>query len=659
VEYNLKGVATGFLETELGSLETDLKTLHAQLPPLSTSDEIHLISALKAALGDDGSSSNNNNRSGWFDLFEMVPPTLDGFAQNSGGWNSLDRYTSGLLLQLKLKFLIAMKDCIIISNEPASTTGEGQEKEDIHGTPTPAAAARSSDETEEAPVPPVHLHIHQLMMSVAERQLRRREYILVSHRKVKEITECKFQLVLEARHVSPQKEADFLEAFRKRLQRIVEALLSPKENANMTLPEPEGTRQSRLSPNREEEDDEERKAEKRMEKNIKGEMDRLVREYERLMEQRLAAYVELPSSCSPPTGLVRSPAGPVHPPPPPPPSTDSIVIHFGWNYTHIGWIPPDKTEVELLVPPIPCLIGLSEDETEVLYGLEMLEAGRKPSLPSPKEETESGGKQEMASSSSTWLNLKSMLADKEVEWRKGRAKVKSELPLAIFLIHVKTKIEAAIPHPSSSNKYKVILVLPQVLSMVQRGRISDATKLAGFAEDQVHLMKETTAAALAFAHDADIWSPGRMLPIVVCCCPPGGVLDCNANASTADVAIFSNENGIISMGESAGRQGLGLTAVRTELTQFKKRIAPFAAELNKNSVIVSLDDGSYDNVSCSQQEEMQNFRSLHDPVRISSASASHDFLKKIREHLNISTVRYLFAYLLLIILVIERESDSI
>jgi hypothetical protein len=128
----------------------------------------------------------------------------------------------------------------------------------------------------------------------------------------------------------------------------------------------------------------------------------------------------------------------------------------------------------------------------------MLEAVGKP-FPSPNE-TESG-QQEMAFS---WLNLKSMLRGKEVEWRKGKAKVNSELHLAIFLIHVKTNIEAAIPLPSSATKYKVILVFPQVLSIVQRGRISDATRLAGFGEDQVHFIKETTAAALAFAHDADI-----------------------------------------------------------------------------------------------------------------------------------------------------------
>jgi hypothetical protein len=37
-----------------------------------------------------------------------------------------------------------MKDCIIISNKPASTTAEGQEKEkeNIDGTPTPALDGR-------------------------------------------------------------------------------------------------------------------------------------------------------------------------------------------------------------------------------------------------------------------------------------------------------------------------------------------------------------------------------------------------------------------------------------------------------------------------------------------------------------------------------------
>jgi hypothetical protein len=268
-----------------------------------------------------------------------------------------------------------------------------------------------------------------------------------------------------------------------------------------------------------------------------------------------------------------------------------------------------------------------------LYGNQVYEAwGKK--LPSPG--TGLGSYKYKVSSC---LNLKSMLADKEVEWRKGKAKVRSELPLAIFLIHIKTKIEAAIQLLSSTTRYKVIMVLPQALSMLQRGRIYDAMKLAGFAEDQVHLIKETTAAALAFAHDAAIWSPGSMLPILLFC--PQELFDSNANASTADVAIFSHEDGIITMGETAGRQGL--TGMRKEITKFKKRIEPFKGELNKNSVIVHLDDGSHENVSCSQEDEMQHFRSLHDRVRIGSAAASDD-LNKIREHLTTSTVRYLLCF---------------
>jgi hypothetical protein len=101
-----------------------------------------------------------------------------------------------------------------------------------------------------------------------------------------------------------------------------------------------------------------------------------------------------------------------------------------------------------------------------------------------------------------------------------------------------------------------------------------AARRAGFAEDQVHLIKETTAAALAFVHDADVWSPGSMLPILICC--PPDVYDSNANENYADVAIFSNEDGILTMGESAGRQGLGLMGVLKEMTKFKKIIVPFA-----------------------------------------------------------------------------------
>jgi hypothetical protein len=623
----LEGAAVVFIERELRRLGTELNSLHAQLPPLTPSDEIQLLSALKAALGDDA-SSNNNNRSGWYwETFDLVPPTLDAFAQNSEGRNPLDRYTSGLL-RLKLKFFIQMKDsAIIISNEPATTTGEeGQENEDIHGTPTPAAA----DETDELPI---RFSINDLMPSESEQQEQRQKYMKAKHKEVKEETESKLKLVLELRNVSTEEEAHFLLQFHMLLERKLEKLLWPKEDEQWKLGE--GTRK-RPHSNREEEDERKNSHKKKsplaeagMDDYIKGEMNRLAREYERLMKQYLDAFEESPSMFSHPSSVsVATPQQLVDPPPP----TLSIVIHLGWNHTHVGWNPPNKTTVELLLPPIPCLIGLSEDESEVLYGAQIWKAVNKKFR--LLEETEAEGGTEVASSSS-WLNLHSMLRGKEVDWRKGKSRVKSELPLAMFLIHVKTKIEAAIL--PSSTKYKVIMVLPQALSILQRGRISDATKLAGFGEDQVHLMKETTAAALAFAHDADIWSPGSMLPILVCC--PPDVLGSYDTGNDADVAIFSNEDGILTMGESAGCQGLGM---RSEITRFKKRIAPFAGEMNKNSVVVHLDDdGSYENVPCSQKDEMQDFRALHDRVKGRSVAASDDLLNKIRKHLTKVAVRYL------------------
>jgi hypothetical protein len=609
---DVQGVAESFVETELGRLETECKSLHAQLPPLSTSDEIRLISALKAALGDDASSNNNNNRSGW-EMFDLVPPTLDAFARNSEGRNPLDRYTSGLLLRLKLKFFIQMKD-IIIRNKPATTTGEGQEKEDIHGTPTPAAA----DETHESPI---RFGINDLMPSESEQQLQREKYMKSKHKEVKEETESEFKRALNGCNVSAEKKADFLQRFRSLLKRRLDKLLRKADEKSK--PQQECTTRKRPRLNREEEDegfncDKEKSpaveaAEAGRDDYIKEEMNRLAREYERLMKQHLAAFEESPNMSSHPSSLSGAPPPPDDPPPAP---TVSIVIHLGWNHTHVGWIPPNKITVELLLPSIPCLIGLSEDESEVLYGAQIWKAVKKKLI-------------------SSWLNLKSMLADKEVEWRKGKASVKSELPLAMFLIYVRNMIEAAMILPSSK-KYKVIMVVPQVLSIVQRGRISDAAKLAGFGEDQVHLIKETTAAALAFAHDAAIWSPGSMLPILVCC--NSIVLDSCDTGDNADVAIFSNEDGILTMRDSAGRQGLEL---RNEITRFKKRIAPFAAEMNEHSVIVILDDGSYEDVPCSQKDEMQHFRSLHDRVRVRSTLASDDLLNKIHKHLKNYTVRYL------------------
>jgi hypothetical protein len=170
---------------------------------------------------------------------------------------------------------------------------------------------------------------------------------MASHKEAKEETESKFKLVLEGRNVFTEKEADFLEKFRRRLQRIVEKLLSPKENGK-SKKRHEGTR-NRPHPNREADEEEERKKsplpEERMDANIEGDMDRLVREYERLMKQYLAAYCEFPSMSSP-TRSVPSPAQPVDPPLTIP-STDSIVIHLGWNHTNVEWVPPNKTKVEL------------------------------------------------------------------------------------------------------------------------------------------------------------------------------------------------------------------------------------------------------------------------------------------------------------------------
>jgi hypothetical protein len=628
MELDLEGVAVAFVETELERLEKELKSLHSQLPPFSSSDEIQLLSVLKAALGedDDVSSHNVDNRSGW-EMFDLVPPTLDAFARNSGWRNPLDRYTSGLLLQLKLRFFILIKDFTINNKSQATktTTDEGQEEEDEDingGTPTPPAA----DETHELPI---QFGINDLMPSDSEQQERRQKYMKAKHKEVKEETESKLKLVLELRNVSTEEEADFLRQFHILLERRLEKLLWPKEDEQWKLGE--GTRK-RLHPNREEDEltnSHEKKlpavAEAGRDDYIKGEMNRLAREYERLMKQHLAAFEEPSSMFSHPSSVSVVPPQPVDPPLPPP--TVSIAIHLGWNYTNVGWIPPSKSTAELLCPPIPCLIGFNEDQSEVLYGSQVYEALGK-TLPS--QETGLG-----SAKVSSFLNLKSILRGEEVEWRKGKAEVRSELPLAMFLIHVKRKIEAAIPPPSSSIKYKVILVLPQVLSIVQRGRISDAAKLAGFGEDQVHLIKETTAAALAFAHDADIWSPGSMLPIILVCCR-SAVYDSNTDHNNADAAIFSNEDGILTMGESTGRQGLGQMELRKEIKKFQRQIAPFAGEINKNSVIVHLDDdGSSENVPCSLKEEMEDFRALLDRVK-RPASESDDLLNKIHEHLTTS-----------------------
>jgi hypothetical protein len=628
-QLDVQRMAESFVETELGRLETELKSLHAQQPRLSGSDEVHLLFILKAALGDDK------------DVFsDLLAPTLDAVAGSNKLENKLDRYTSGLLLQLKMKFVILVKEAIISSNTQAAPTApEGHENEDIIvEAPTVAAAAAASSEEEAAPEPPVYVDIEQLMPSATEQQLYQVAFVKACHKDAKEKTESEFNLVLERSNVATEKKVEFLERFRSLLERRLDKLL--KKNDDKSKPQEEGpTTRKRPHPNREEDElnnSHKKKlpagAEAGRDDYIKGEMNRLAREYERLMKQHLAAYVEFPSTFSHPSSLSGSGAPPQLVDPPPPPPTLSIVIHLGWNHTHVGWTPPNKTTtVELLFPPIPSLIGLSEDESEILYGSQVYEALGK-TLPS--QETRLGSYKV-----SSFLNLKSMLRGKEVGWRKGQASVKSELPLAIFLIHVKTKIESAIL-PSSRN-YKVIMVLPQVLSIVQRGRISDAAKLAGFGEDQVHLIKETTAAALAFAHDEDMWSPGSMLPIILVCCRPT-VYDSNTDDNNVDAAVFSNEDGILTMGESAGRQGLQLMELRNEMTKFQTNIAPFADDMNKNSVIVYLDDdGSYKNVPCSHKGEMQDFRALHDRVKRRSASESDHLLNKIRKHLTKNTVRYL------------------
>jgi hypothetical protein len=238
------------------------------------------------------------------------------------------------------------------------------------------------------------------------------------HKEVKEETESEFQRVLNGCNVSAAKEADFLQRFRSLLKRRLDKLLRKKADQK-SKPQEEWTTRKRARLNREEEDealncDKEKSpavAEAGRDDYIKGEMNRLVRKYEDLMKQHLAAFEESPSTFSNPSSVSEAPPEQlVDPPAPPPPApTDSIVIHLGWNHTHVGWIPPNKTTIELLVPPIPCLIGLSKDESVVLYGDQIWKAVK----------------------TSSWLNLKSMLADKEVEWRKGKAKVHSELPLAV------------------------------------------------------------------------------------------------------------------------------------------------------------------------------------------------------------------------------------
>jgi hypothetical protein len=634
----VQGMAESFVETELGRLETELKSLHAQQPRLSASDEVHLLSILKAALGDDK------------DVFsDLVAPTLDVVAASSKLENKLDRYTSGLLLQLKMKFVILVKEAIISRNtQAAATAPEGPETEDIiiEG-PTVAPAAASSEDGAAPEEPPVYVDIAELMPSATEQQLHQVAFVKSCHKNAKEQTESEFNLVLERSNVATEKKVEFLERFRSLLERRLNKLL--KKDDEQSKPPQEGatTRKRAHRLNREEREEELTNslmkklliAEGRMDGKIKREMDRLLRKYEDLMKKYLAGCSEVPiissSSAGSSSRMPPRPPPPVDPIPPPPPTVSIIAIHLGWNHTHVGWIPPKKTSVELLLPPIPCLIGLRKEDSVVLYGDQNYEALRETFTSLWESDDEEDG---TGTVPSTWHNLKSILADKEVEWRKGKGKVKSELLLALFLIHVKKKIEAALPpHPSN---YKVMLVLPQVLSIVQRGRIFDATNLAGFEVDEVRFVKETTAAALAFAHDADIWSPGSVLPIVVCC--PQDILRSTADDSNADVGIFSNEDGIVSMEGSAGGQGLGHIGVLEEMTKIKEMTVPFQSKLNKNSIFVHLDDGNYEEMlPCTQKEEMQEFRarSLQLHGRINRWSASGDLLDKIREHLTHSTVR--------------------
>jgi hypothetical protein len=79
---DVEGIAESFVKAELARLETEVNSFQAQLPPLSTSDEIEFLSALKAALGDDASSNNNNRSDGkcsiWFHQLSMhLPRTVE------------------------------------------------------------------------------------------------------------------------------------------------------------------------------------------------------------------------------------------------------------------------------------------------------------------------------------------------------------------------------------------------------------------------------------------------------------------------------------------------------------------------------------------------------------------------------------------------------
>jgi hypothetical protein len=123
----------------------------------------------------------------------------------------------------------------------------------------------------------------------------------------------------------------------------------------------------------------------------------------------------------------------------------------------------------------------------------------------------------------------------------------------------------------------------------------------------------------------------------------------NHNAN-ADVGIFSNEEGILTLEESVGRQGLGQKGVLQEMTKFKKEMFCFEGMMNKKSVFVHLDDdGSFyeEEMPCSRPDKMQEFRALLGqlrPERIERSSESgKDFLNKIREHLTKCVVRYSLA----------------
>jgi hypothetical protein len=87
------------------------------------------------------------------------------------------------------------------------------------------------------------------------------------------------------------------------------------------------------------------------------------------------------------------------------------------------------------------------------------------------------------------------------------------------------------------------------------------------------------------------------------------------------------------------------------MTQFKEVMFCFDGMINKQSVFVHLDDGSYEEeMPCSRPDEMQEFRALLGQLRPEcierSSTSGKDLLNKIREHLSKYTVvvRYSLAF---------------